>query len=178
MTNLSIWNLWSMRAAFVGLALLILLANLLPLQTVPRGWAGPDVLLCLGLAWSARRPEYAPIPLLAAVFLLADFVLSRPPGLGAALAVLACNDMQTRARRVRDAGFVAEWARAALLIVGVALAYRVALAVLFVPVPPLGLSVFEVAATALCYPLAVVISALVGVRSVRPADLDGFGSRT
>ena len=178
MSNVSILRLWSMRAAFVGLALLILLVNLLPLQTLPRGWAGPDLLLCLAMAWSVRRPEYAPIPLLGAVFLLSDFVLSRPPGLAAALMLLACHDLRSRMRRLRDSGFAAEWMRATLLVVAVAVAYRIGLGLVLVPVPPLGLAAFQTVATALCYPLVVGFSALFfGVRLSAPGDLDSTGQR-
>ena len=178
MTGSSPLQLWTMRAVFTALVILILLGNLLPLQTLPRNWAGPDLLLCAAMAWSVRRPDYVPLPLLAVLFLLADLLLSRPPGLGAALMLLACHDLQSRMRRLRDAGFVAEWTRAAALIVAVALANRIILLLLLVPVPPLPLSLFQTVATALVYPLVVGISALVfGVRLSAPGDIDGMGQR-
>ena len=172
------WQLWFMRASFVALALLILLINLLPLQTLPRGWAGPDLLMCLAMVWSVRRPDFVPVSLLAGVLLLADFLLSRPPGLAAALTLLACYDLRTRMRRLRDAGFAAEWARAALLIVAVAIAYRIILAILLVPVPPIGLSVFQTIATALFYPVVVAVSAVIfGVRLTAPGEIESMGQR-
>ena len=179
MSNTPLLRLWSMRATFVALALLILLVDLLPLQTLPRGWAGPDLLFCFAMAWSVRRPDYVPIPLLAAVFLLSDLLLSRPPGLAAALMLLACFDLRTRMRRLRDSGFAAEWVRATILIAAVFVAYRIVLAIVLVPVPPVGLSAFQTLATALCYPLVVALSALIfGVRISAPGDLDGMGQRT
>lgn len=179
MSNTSVLRLWSMRAGFVAIAMLILLVNLLPLQTVPRGWAGPDLLFCLAMTWSVRRPDYVPTLLLGAVFLLADFLLSRPPGLAAALMLLACYDLRSRMRRLRDSGFAAEWLRATLLIVAVAVAYRVVLALLLLPVPPLALTAFQAVVTALCYPLVVGVSALLfGVRLSAPGDLDSMGQRT
>jgi rod shape-determining protein MreD len=179
MSNTSVLRLWTMRAAFVGLALLILLVNLLPLQTVPRGWAGPDLIFCLALAWSVRRPDYVPIVLLGAVFLMADLVLSRPPGLAAALMLLACFNLRTRMRRLRDSGFLAEWARAILLIIAVAVIYRLVLALVLVPIPPLGLSIFQTVATALSYPLVVGFSALLfGLRASVPGDIDAMRQRT
>ncbi|THH35448.1 rod shape-determining protein MreD [Aliishimia ponticola] len=167
-----------MRAVFVALALVILLGNLLPLQTLTRGWAGPDLLFGFALAWSVRRPEYVPVPLLAAVFFLADLLLSRPPGLGAALMLMACFDLQTRMLRLRDAGFAAEWGRAAVLIIATAVANRVALAIFFVPAPSLILATFQTIATAAVYPLIVGVSALVfGVRLSAPGDIDKLGHR-
>lgn len=178
MNSTSAWQLWSMRAAFVMLTLIVLTGNLLPLQTLPRFWAGPDLLLCFAMVWSVRRPEYVPPALLAGMFLLADFLLSRPPGLGAALMLLACFDLQSRMLRLRDAGFAAEWIRAAALIVAIALGYRVILALFFVPVPPLGIVAFQTLATALVYPLVVFVSAIVfGVRLSAPGDIDGLGQR-
>lgn len=178
MNDTSALRLWSMRTVFVAVTLLILLGNLLPLQTVPRGWAGPDLVFCLAMAWSVRRPDFVPIPLLGAVFLLSDFLLSRPPGLAAALMLLACHDLRVRMRQLRDSGFAAEWMRAALLIVAVALVYRLVLGLVVVPVPPLGVTAFQTVATALCYPLAVGVSALAfGVRLSAPGKRDSTGQR-
>ena len=42
---------------------------------------GPDLLIAFAFAWSLRRPEYVPSLLLALLFLLADLLLQRPPGL-------------------------------------------------------------------------------------------------
>jgi rod shape-determining protein MreD len=45
MNDQSQTRLWLMRAAFVLLALLILFFHLLPLDTTPSRWAGPDLVL-------------------------------------------------------------------------------------------------------------------------------------
>lgn len=178
MTDASGLRLFVMRAAFVLLGLCILLGNILPLQTMPRGWAGPDLLLGFALAWSVRRPDYVPLSLLALVFLLADFLLQRPPGLAAALMVLAAADLQTRSRILRDAGFAAEWARAAFLIAGIALVQHIVLLILLVDVPRVGLIIFQTVLTVAIYPVCVALSAgLMGVRMTAPGDLDGLGQR-
>ena len=178
MNNASSWRLWGMRASFAALSLLILLGNMLPLHTFPRGWAGPDLLLCLGMAWSVRRAEFVPLPFLALIFLLCDFLLFRPPGLGAALMVYACYNLQNRAFRLRDAGFLAEWSRVAMLVLGVAIVERLVLAVLLIPVPALGLVVSQTVATILCYPLVVFISAIMfGVRVSAPGEIEALGGR-
>lgn len=171
MTETSGLRLFSIQASFVGLALCLLLANLLPLQTLPRSWVGPDLLLCFALAWSVRRPEYVPLTTLALVFLLADFLLQRPPGLAAALMLLAAADMQVRSRVLRDAGFAAEWARAALLIVGVALVGQVVQSIALANPPIFSLLISQTLLTALAYPVCVAISAgLMGVRMAAPGD--------
>lgn len=178
MNDASGLRLWSMRATFVAVAFVVLLFNLLPLQTLPRGWAGPDLLICFALAWSLRRPEFVPLWMLAGLFFVADLLLSRPPGLEAAFAVLACFDAQSRTRRAQTEGFAAEWVRVAVLIVGVIVLSRLILMVVLIPPPPLALTTFQAAATVLVYPLVVAASAVFfGVRQSAPGDLDGYGQR-
>lgn len=178
MTETSTIRLWTMRAAFTGVALLILLGNLLPLQTTPRSWAAPDLLFCFAMVWSVRRPDFVPLPLLAGLFLLADLLLSRPPGLAAALMLLACHDLQAHMRQLRSASFLAEWLRAAILIVAAMIGARLILIVLLVPVPPLSLTAFQIGVTILSYPLVVAVSLLIfGVRRSGPGDLDSYGQR-
>lgn len=179
MSNISPLRLWSMRLVFVALALVILLGDLLPLQTVPRGWAGPDLLFCLALIWSVRAPDYVPVFLLATLFLLADFLLSRPPGLAAAMMLLACSNLQSWMSRNRDTGLTGEWLRATFLIFGVMIAYRLALVILFVPAPPLGLAVFQAFMTTLFYPAMIALSAFgFGVRFAVPGEYDRMGQRS
>jgi len=81
------YNTWVYRISFVFLGLALIVLQLLPLQTIPQTWAGPDVMMCLVFAWSVRRPDYVPTLLIAAVILLEDFLIQRPPGLHAALIV-------------------------------------------------------------------------------------------
>lgn len=172
-------RLFVMRSVFLLLALGLILVNLLPMQTLPRNWAGPDLLLCFAFAWSVRRPDYVPYSVLAIAFLLADFLQQRPPGLAAGLMLLACADMQSRARILRDAGFAAEWARVALLVVATAAVQQIVLVVLLIDAPSFGLLIFQTAVTAFIYPLCVAVSAgLMGVRMTAPGDLDGMGQRS
>ncbi len=178
MNDIAPIHIWSMRATFAAFSLLLILGNMLPLQTLPRGWAGPDLLLCLALVWSVRRPEFVPLWLLAGVLLTADLLLSRPPGLAAALLLIGCHNMQSRMIRLRDAGFAAEWLRSAGIIVAIAILYRIVLAILLIPLPSFGLVVFQTIATIASYPLVVALSAIVfGVRRTAPGDLDSYGNR-
>lgn len=175
MTEISGLRLFLIQSSFVLLALCLLLANLLPLQTLPRSWAGPDLLLCFALAWSVRRPDYVPLTTLAVVFLLADFLLQRPPGLAAALMLLAAADMQARARVLRDAGFAAEWARVGLLVVGVTVLQQIVLLLFLANPPGLALIVSQAVLTILFYPICVAVSAgLMGVRMSVPGEGSGL----
>lgn len=178
MNDLSATRLWFMRAGFLFLALLILFFHLLPLETVPRSWAGPDLILAFAFAWSLRRPEYVPPLALALIFLLFDLLLQRPPGLLALLALAGCENLKSRGRSLRDASFAAEWFTVAMITTLVLVGNRVILALALVPLPRLSLALSELAATILVYPLVVGVTHWVmGVRRTAPGDLDALGHR-
>lgn len=179
MSDLTYTKTWSMRLTFGFVMCVILFFLLLPLETTPRQWVGPDLILGFACAWAIRRPDYVPVLLLAAVFLLADLLLQRPPGLWAAAALLGCEHLKNRSRSMRDATFVNEWILVCLVLAGIFLAYRVGLVITFTNLPPLGLHVIELVMTMLFYPLAAAVShGLLGVRKLAPGDLDTIGGRS
>ncbi|MEM6375697.1 MAG: rod shape-determining protein MreD [Pseudomonadota bacterium] len=169
---------WIMRGFYGTLVIGILFFQLMPLQTVPRIWAGPDLILALTLAWVLRRPDYVP-PLLVAIFiLLADLLLHRPPGLWAALVVVTAEFLRARYVGLRDMTFAAEWAAVAMAMVVLTLAYRAILSLLAVDQAPFGLSLIQLIVTLAIYPIIVVLSQLLlGIRKRAPGDLDTIGGR-
>ena len=170
---------WTMRIAFAALIVVILFFHMLPLQTATGGWIWPDFILAFALAWSVRRPDYVPLALLALLFLLADLLLQRPPGLWAALALVACSQMQQQARSLRDASLATELMSAAAWIVGVGIGYRIVLAVLLVDMPSLAPALLQIVITVMAYPVVVGIThALMGVRKSTPHDMGSAGVRT
>ncbi|MBW4706236.1 rod shape-determining protein MreD [Roseobacter sp. YSTF-M11] len=178
MSELAQTRLWTMRATFALLVCVILFFHLLPLETTPRRWVGPDLLLAFACAWSIRRPEYVPVAALAGLFLLADLLLQRPPGLWALLALLGCERLKKRARGLRDTGFASEWLSVCIVVAGVAVLYRAGLMITLVELPAFGLTLFETIMTMLFYPLVVAVThGLMRVRKATPGDLDGSGGR-
>lgn len=171
--------LWAMRALFLTLCAGVMFLRLMPLDTLPRGWAGPDLIVALVLAWSLRRPEYVPPLLIAAVMLLTDLLFQRPPGLWAALVVIGSQALKARAQDLRDLTFMMEWASVATTLVVMTLAFRIVLGITLVDQAPLGLSLMEMVATLLAYPAVVFVSHFVlGVRKAAPGDLDAMRPRT
>lgn len=73
---------------YVVVAFAILFVRLLPLSPGRVAMPGPDVLLCLTIAWVLRRPEQVPVLVIAAVFLIEGLLMLRPPGLWAAVVVV------------------------------------------------------------------------------------------
>ncbi len=178
MDSLSPSWIWTMRLVYAGLALAILFFQLLPLDTSPGFWAGPDLLIALTLAWSLRRPDYVPVLLIALVLLMADLLLLRPPGLLSALSVAATMFLRNRMSGQGETGFVGEWISVSMLLVGLALSYRLALTLTAVERAPFYLSASQVLLTIGCYPLVVAVSqTLFGVRRLAPADAEALGNR-
>ncbi len=178
MTEQTNIRLWSMRLAFAFLVCLILFFHLLPLEVSSRHWVGPDLILLFACAWSLRRPEYVPSYLLAFLFLIVDFLLFRPPGLWAALALIGCEHLKSRAGGLRDGGFINEWLAVCVVIALIAGSYRAILLITVVQLPSFGLAVFELIVTMLFYPVAVgVTHFFLGVRKASRAELDANGGK-
>jgi rod shape-determining protein MreD len=164
-------RIWVMRGVYATLFLTLLFAQLLPLETAPRRWAGPDFMVVLTLVWSVRQPDYAPTWLVAALFLLADFLLLRPPGLVAAIMVLVAETQRNRAPRLREATFAYEWLTAAATMLSIAVGYRLVGSLMLLPLPSLGLMLMQVIMSIALYPIIVVLSHfLFGVRRSHTPD--------
>lgn len=167
-----------MRLAFVALTFLVIFFHLLPLDTQARSWAPPDLILCLALAWSLRRPDYVPVLLLIAVLLMADLLFHRPPGLQTLLVVLGCEFLRARSQPQHETPFAAEWLSVALVIIIIAVVNRMALSVFAIPRAPLSLSVIEIFATIAAYPLVALFSqSLLGVRKLTAAEAEILEAR-
>ncbi len=170
-------RVWFMRLGFGLLTLFILFVNLLPIETkAPTVWAGVDLLMVFAMAWSVRRPDYVPVLLLAGLFLLADLLLQRPPGLWALLVLIACERLKSQAFSLRDAGLPTEYIKVSVLIVGVYVLNRLVLGLMLIDLPQLGLYLLQMIATLLAYPLAVFIThVFMGVRKSAATDVGGGG---
>lgn len=171
-------QVWVKRGAYVGLGVIIIFFHLLPLDTVPRKWAAPDVLFAMTAAWVLRRPDYVPALLVAAVFFLADLLLQQPPGLRAALVVLGCDFLKTRANGLSEASFLGEWTTFAIVYTGIVSLNRFIPSMMLMPMPPITLTLSQLVLTIAFYPVAVLISQTAfGVRKPTPADADTMGAR-
>ena len=169
---------WAMRGLYVVLVFLVLFLHLLPLNAQPDRWPFPDVMIALTFAWVLRRPDYVPTLLIAAVMLMADLLLQRPPGLLAALVVLGAAYLRSAAPGMRDAGFVGEWMSVGMVTTAVFLGNRVILAVLSVDQAAFAPVLFQLVVTIVAYPAIVLLSQSVfGVRRMSAADVSVAGAR-
>ena len=178
----------------VVLALVFLFFRLLPLGEViaPCGpeatgcrlmaWfshmPGPDLLLCIIFAWTMRRPDYLPVLLIAAVVLLEDLIMLRPPGLWTALVVIATEFVRARVALTRELSFWTEWALVGGMMFGLLLAYRLVFSIAFMPQPGFGFALLQTLWSILCYP-AVVAASRFALDLKKPAmgEVDAYGRR-
>jgi rod shape-determining protein MreD len=191
-------SVWYYRGLFVLLAAVLLFFRLLPLggtsdnwpwSTVPNWvlglfgreaqfWPGPDMLMCLTLAWVMRRPDYLPAVLIAVVFLLEDLILMRPPGLWAALILMATEFLRGRAALTRELSFPVEWLLASGLMLAVMVVYRLVFTISLMPQPGFAFALLQTIWSSLCYPLVVLLFSLVlDIRKPATGEVDSYGRR-
>lgn len=154
------WRLWGNRALFAAAAMLLMLTGLIPNETGADHWPGPDILLVLTMCWLLRNPAQVPVALIAAVFLLADFLLQRPPGLRTALVIGVTEYVRSREIRPTEMTLPVEWAVAALAITVILVAERILLLITGVPVVTTGITTIHILATVLSYPLVLWVATL------------------
>lgn len=167
---------WINRGVFVILAFCLIVIDLVPLDMRPASWAAPDLLLTVTLVWVARTPHYVPVFVIAVLFLMADFLFMRPPGLWAALVVVLTEMIRRQNRDFRNMPVLVEWGTVALGVVAITVANRLILAIVMAPQAPLALTLIEMIATIMVYPLVVVVAHFVfGVSRIAPGEVGSKG---
>ena len=151
-------GIWRYRILFVGLAAMVGFVQLLPINAPADRLPGPDILLLIALSWTVRRPVFLPVLLVAAVFLIADLLFMRPPGLWTALVILGCEFLRSRRVLLKNVSFPIEWLLVAGVIGAMTLANAMILGLFSVPQPTAGLLVIRMLFTVLCYPLVVILA--------------------
>lgn len=169
---------WTHRGVFVMLAFVIIVAQLVPLDMRPVAWAPPDLLLVITLVWVARKPRYLPVLVVGFLFLAADFLFQRPPGLWAALVVVLTETIRRQNRDFRNMPLLVEWGTITFGIVAITLINRLVLFVTVVPQAPLGPTLIQMIGTILIYPLVVLVAHFIfGVSRSAPGEIGSRGQR-
>ena len=160
------------------IALALMFVQMLPLGSGVGELPGPDVMLLLAFSWVLWRPDYVPVWLIAGLFLLADILLMRPPGLWAGLVVVATEYLRNRSQAMRDATFLLDWLVVAGVTTGVFLFNAFVLTIFAVERAPLGLTLVQLVATVAVYPLVVALGGRAfGLRRLAQGEVDGLGHR-
>lgn len=167
---------WLYQGLYLALAVLNMTALLLPLPRNAESLPGPDLLLCLTLAWAIRRPDYLPVLLIALVFLLQDFLLSRPPGVWTMLVVVTTEFLRGRWALTRELNFPTEWLLMTGLMLAALLVNRLIMIIFMVPMPGLGPTLVQALWSILIYPAVVwAIQAVFGLRKPATGEIDAYG---
>ncbi len=164
-------RLWTYRLLFIVLCLIVISIKLLPLNVGESGIPGPDILLALTLAWLLRQPAVVPIGTIVFIFLLADFLFQRPPGLWTLLVIITSESLRTRHQTMTEFPFLLEWSAFAGAVFAMLILNRMVLWVLMVDQTSLGLTLTHGIVTVMVYPLVVVVSKfLFGLRKLSPTE--------
>jgi rod shape-determining protein MreD len=171
-------RLWAYRGLFCLVVVILLFLRILPIGDADGGLPGPDLLLCLILAWVIRRPDHLPALLIAVAVLIEDLVLMRPPGLWAAAMVLATEFLRARTALTRELVFVIEWLMVTGLMLAMMLGLRLVMALAFVDQPGFAFAFAQIGASALVYPLVVgALHLVLDIRKPSTGEVDAFGRR-
>ncbi len=163
---------WLFRAGFLLLAGAVGFVQLLPLDIGPDDRVpGQELVLVVAFAWLVRRPEFVPPLLLAAVFLIADILFMRPPGLWAALVVLAGEFLRARRARLIAATFFMEWLLVAAVLLVMKVMETAMLTLSGIAHPGMDVTLMHFGLAILIYPVVVLLTERVlGLRKLHPGD--------
>ena len=147
------------QVVYFCIGLLIIFFQILPLQTTPQAWSGPNVLLVFFAAIVTKRPEFTSSFLVASIFLIEDFFLMRPPGLMSSLTVLGFYFLKRKFQHQEVNSLISGWGSVTTCLTIILLLYYFISILLFIPSAGFRLTLMELIVTLALYP---VFSVLIG----------------
>ena len=147
------------QVVYFCIGLFIVFFQILPLQTIPQTWSGPNVLLVFFAVIVSKRPEFTSSVLIASIFLIEDFFLMRPPGLMSSLTVLGFYFLKRKFQNQEVNSFISCWGRVTTCLTIILLLYYFISVLLFIPSAGFKLTLMELIVTLALYP---VFSVLIG----------------
>ena len=147
------------QVVYFCIGLLIIFFQILPLQTTPQAWSGPNVLLVFFAAIVTKRPKFTSSFLFASIFLIEDFFLMRPPGLLSSLTVLGFYFLKRKFQYQEGNSLLFGWGSVTACLTIILLLYYFISILLFIPSAGFRLTLMELIVTLALYP---VFSILIG----------------
>lgn len=163
--------LWAQRLLYVVLALTAILFPLLPLNMDNSQMVWPDLFFALTAVWVVRRPESAPFLLVAILALLADFMLSRPPGLWALITLLGVEFLRVQREVMQDRIYFNELLTDGIVFAVMLVLNEILLTISLVPMPETGETWPLYFATLTTFPVvALTLHYVFFIRPPKPAE--------
>ena len=156
------------QIVYFCIGLLIIFFQILPLQTTPQTWSGPNVLLVFFAAIVTKRPEFSSSFLIAIIFLIEDFFLMRPPGLMSSITVLGFYFLKRKFQSQEEMSSLFGWGSVATCLSSIMMIYYFISIFLFIPSAGFRLTLMEIIVTLALFP---IFSLLIGTfERLDPAD--------
>ncbi len=162
---------WYEVFLFTVLGLVSIGLPIMPMGLTADSIPFPDLMFCLFAAWIVRRPETAPMVLVAGLGILADAMMMRPIGLWALMLLVGTEGLRISERAFRDIPFALEWAYVSGLLIILTILQNVILLVSFADVYDFSTMMWHVLRTIAIYPLVVaVLHWIFRIRAPKPSE--------
>ena len=145
------------QTVYFCIGLFIIFFQILPLQTTPQTWSGPNVLLAFFAAIATKRPEFTTSFLIASIFLIEDFFLMRPPGLMSSLAVVGFYFLERKFRNQEVSSLISDLGSVATILTFIIILSYFISVLLFIPSAGFRLTLMELIMTLAIYPIFSIL---------------------
>ena len=146
-------RLFRLRCIFLVIAIFLIMLPTLPIRADFNHIFIPDLLLTMTFAWVMQRPDVIGPITITIVFLFADFILQRPPGLWTVIVLFAATFLGMRSARFKEVFFIYEWATVSVIIVFCYLTQYILMRLTFLAIYDLKLLTITGLTTIFFYPV-------------------------
>ena len=165
-----------LRALFTALGLAFVFWKIVPFEWSPGSTPGPDIFYCITMAYVIRRPEYAPVWLIFAVFFMRDVLTLAPIGLFSLFMVVGTEVVRSNLQAFREYIFGMEWLWIASIFTVITLVQQVMLGLMLANTPRFVDQLLLILFTVLSYPVIVGIMKYgFGFDRPQPGATDAWG---
>ena len=147
------FRLLKLRCTFLLIAMFLIILPTLPIRTDFNYIFIPDLLLVMTFTWVMQRPDVIGPITITIVFLFADFILQRPPGLWTVIVLFAVIFLGTRSAKFQETFFVYAWATVSVIIVFCYISQYIVMRLTFLPAYDLKLLIITGLTTIVLYPV-------------------------
>ena len=146
-------RLLMLRCTFLVIAFFLIMLPTLPIRIDFNHIFIPDLLLIMTFSWVMQRPDIIGPITITVVFLFADFILQRPPGLWTVIVLFAATFLGMRSARFKEVFFIYEWATVSVIVFFCYLAQYIVMRFTFLAIYDLKIMTITGLITVFSYPV-------------------------